>query len=145
MRKVLSLLACLFALQAAVWAGTDKPITTDRLPKQAQVFIQKFFPDAKVVMAKMETELFDKSYEVAFANGDRLEFDKKGAWTEVYCKNSSVPADAVPAQIRKYLSDNCPDAKVLKMERNKKEYEVELSNGWEIAFDSKFNVIDIGD
>ena len=28
-------------------------------------------------MAKMETDWFDKSYDVIFTNGDKLEFDKK--------------------------------------------------------------------
>ncbi|MCZ2607976.1 PepSY-like domain-containing protein, partial [Bacteroides fragilis] len=38
---------------------------------------------------------------------------------------------------------NYPDAKVLKIERDKTDYEVKLSNGWELKFDSKFNLIDI--
>lgn len=143
MRKVLLLLVCLCALHAAAWPDTGKPIQTDRLPQQAQIFIKKFFPTAKVAMVKMETELLNKSYEVVFTNGDQLEFDKKGAWTEVNCKYNSVPADAVPEQIRQYVADNYPDAKVLKMEKDRKVYEIELSNGWEVAFDSKFNVIDI--
>ena len=41
------------------------------------------------------------------------------------------------------ITTNYPDAKMLKIERDKYDYEVKLSNGWEIKFDMQFNVIDI--
>ncbi|WP_455674516.1 PepSY-like domain-containing protein [Phocaeicola sp.] len=143
MKKVLLFLVCIFTLQTVAWADDDKPIQVSQLPQQAQTFIKHYFPNVKVAMAKMETDLFDKSYDVIFTNGDKLEFDKKGAWTEVNCKFSSVPANVIPAQIQKYVATNYPDAKVLKIEKGKRDYEVKLSNGWEIKFDLKFNVIDI--
>lgn len=54
-------------------------------------------------MAKMETDWFDKSYDVIFTNGDKLEFDKKGVWTEVNCKYSAVPVAVVPEAIKSTL------------------------------------------
>ena len=143
MKKVFLFLVCLFALQTVVMADDDKPIQVNQLPQPAQTFIKQYFSSAKVAMAKMETDLFDKSYDVIFTNGDKLEFDKRGAWTEVNCKYSSVPGNVIPAQIQKYVSTNYPDAKVLRIEKDKKDYEIKLSNGWEIKFDLKFNVIDI--
>ena len=143
MKKVLILLVCLFTLQTVAWADDDKPIQVNQLPQQAQTFIKANFANSKVAMAKMETDWLDKSYAVIFTNGDKLEFDKKGAWTEVNCKYSVVPVAVVPAAIRKYVTTNYPDAKMLKIERDKHDYEVKLSNGWEIKFDLKFNVIDI--
>lgn len=64
---------------------------------------------------------------------------------EINCKYSAVPAGVIPAQILKYVSENYPDAKVLKIERDKKDYEVKLSNRWELKFDLQFNLIDIDD
>lgn len=64
-------------------------------------------------MAKMETDWFDKSYDVIFTNGDKLEFDKKGVWTEVNCKYSAVPVAVVPEAIKKvrcYELPRCQDA-----------------------------------
>ena len=137
MKKVLLLLVCLFTLQTVVWADDDKPIQVNQLPQTAQTFIKTHFPNNKVAMAKMETDWFDKSYDVIFTNGDKLEFDKKGVW-------SAVPvAVVVPEAIKKYVATNYPDAKMLKIERDKHDYEVKLSNGWEIKFDMQFNVIDI--
>ena len=84
-----------------------------------------------------------KSYEVIFTNGDKVEFDNKGNWEEVNCKYSAVPAAIIPATIQKYVTTNYPDAKILKIERDKKDYEVKLSNRTELKFDLKFNLIDI--
>lgn len=143
MKKVLILLVCLFTLQTVAWADDDKPISVNQLPQQAQHFIKTYFANSKVAMAKMETDWLDKSYDVIFTNGDKLEFDKKGAWTEVNCKYSVVPSELVPVAIRNYVATNYPETKVLKIEKDKHDYEVKLSNGWEIKFDLKFNVIDI--
>jgi len=49
----------------------------------------------------------------------------------------------IPAAIQKYVTTHYPDAKVLKIERDKKDYEVKLSNRTELKFDLKFNLIDI--
>lgn len=143
MKKVLLLLVCLFTLQTVVRADDDKPIQVSQLPQAAQTFIKQYFPNSKVALAKMETDWFDKSYDVIFTNGDKLEFDKKGAWTEVNCKHSVVPVAVIPEAIKKYVTTNYPNAKVLKIERDKHDYEVKLSDGWEIKFDMQFHVIDI--
>ena len=62
---------------------------------------------------------------------------------EVNCKYSAVPVAVVPDAIKKYVTTNYPDAKMLTIERDKYDSEVKLSNGWEIKFDMQFNVIDI--
>ena len=72
MKKVLLLLVCLFTLQTVVWADDDKPIQVNQLPQTAQTFIKTHFPNNKVAMAKMETDWFDKSYDVIFTNGHEL-------------------------------------------------------------------------
>lgn len=93
----------------------------------------------------MESGLFYKSYNVIFTNGDKLEFDRSGNWTEIQCERSEVPVGAVPAEIRAYVEEYYPGAKILQIERDGKEYEVELSSHWEITFDQRFQVIDIDD
>ncbi|MCM1312739.1 MAG: PepSY-like domain-containing protein [Bacteroides sp.] len=143
MKKLLVLFVCLFTMQAVVWADDDRPIKVEQMPQQAQQFIKKYFPKSSVSLAKMEVDLFSKSYEVIFTNGDKLEFDSKGAWTEVDCKYSAVPTEIVPAAIKTYVSQHHPDAKIVKIEKDTRDYEIELSNKWEIKFDKKFNVIDI--
>ena len=137
MKKLIFLFVCVFSIQVAL-ADNDKPINFTQLPQAAQKFVKQHFPKAKIAFVKMETELFDKSYDVVFNNGDQLEFDKKGEWTEVNCKSTVVPAKVIPAPIKKYV-----ETKVLSIERDRYDYEVKLSNFWEIKFDMNFNVIDM--
>ena len=76
-------------------------------------------------------------------NGTKLEFDKKGNLTEVDSKQDIVPAQLIPQAIRNYLKDNYAGQSVKKIEINKNEYEVELSNGLDLTFNKHFQLIDI--
>lgn len=143
MKKLVFLFVCLFTLHPGAWADDDKPIQVNQLPRTAQSFIKQYFAENTVAMAKVETDFWDKSYDVIFTNGDKVEFDKKGNWKEVNCKYSEVPGKIVPTAIKSYIQSHYPDAKVLKLERDKRDYEVKLSNGWELKFDLKFNLIDM--
>ena len=144
MKKLAFLFVGLFVMTLTVWAGNDKPIQVEELPKAAQHFIKSHFADQSVAMAKMETEFMDKSYDVIFTNGDKVEFDKKGKWTSVDCKHTQVPAEVIPVDVQKYVTRNYPDAKIQKIEvTDRKGYEIDLSNGFDIEFDKKMNVIDI--
>ena len=145
MKKLVFLFVCLFTLSAVAVADSNKPIQVGQLPTPAQTFVTTYFKDHKVALAKMETDLFYKSYEVIFTNGDKVEFDRSGEWTEKKCTQEGVPDAIVPAAIRDYVKNAYPDAKILKIERDRKEYEVKLSNRWEITFNSKMQVIDIDD
>lgn len=144
MKKIAFLFVSLFVMNLVVWAGNDKPIQVTELPKAAQQFIKNHFANQQVAMAKMETEFMDKSYDVIFTNGDKVEFDKKGKWTNVDCKNSQVPQAVIPTAIQQYVGKNYPNAKVLKIEvTDRKGYDVDLNNGFEFEFDKRFNVIEM--
>lgn len=142
MKKMLFLLVGLFALTA--YADNDRPMKVEDMPKEAQKFIQAHFAGRQVALAKMEKDFMERSYEVIFTNGDKVEFDKRGHWEEVDCEYSEVPTAVLPNAIQKYLAKHYPKAKVLKIEQTvHKGYEVELNNDFEIEFDKRFNVIDI--
>lgn len=144
MKKLAFLFVCLFTLSLNVSASNDKPIQVTEMPKAAQQFIKNHFANLSVAMAKMETEFMSKSYDVIFTNGDKVEFDKKGNWTNVDCEHTQVPQAVIPMAIQKYLAKNYPDAYVLKIElTDRKGYDVDLNNGFDIEFDKRFNVIEI--
>ena len=138
MKKLVMMLVCMFAVHTMVMADNDKPI-------EAQTFIKTYFKDHKVAMAKLESGMFYKSYDVVFTNGEKVEFDKSGEWKEVRCRQSEVPVQIVPEAIRNYVKTHYPDARILQIEYDDNEYEIKLSNRWEITFDSKMRVIDIDD
>ena len=142
MKKLFLLLVSVFTIQLAS-ADNDKPITFEQLPAAAQQFVKKHFASEKVAFAKEDSELFDTSYEVMFTSGSKVEFNKKGEWTDIQCRMSEVPAAVVPQPIQKFVADRYPDAEIVKLEKDRYSYEVQLSNRWEIKFDTKFNVIDM--
>ena len=144
MKKIVFLFISLFAMNFVALAGNDKPIQVSEMPKAAQLFIKNHFADLSVAMAKVETDFLDKNYDVVFTNGNKVEFDKKGNWTNVDCEHTQVPVAILPEAIRQFVAKNYPDAKVLKIEvTDRKGYDVELSNGFELEFDKRMNVIDV--
>ena len=141
--KTLAALAVLLMASIVAFADTDKPIEVSQLPTAAQQTLKTYFADRKVALAKVESDLFDKNYDVIFTNGDKMEFNSKGEWTEVQCKQSQVPAALVPSQISSYVKSNYPGQKIIEIEKESKEYEVKLGNGIELTFDKKFRLTDI--
>lgn len=127
------------------YAGNDTPIDVSQLPAKAQTFIATHFPSLKVALATVESEVFSKTYDVRFTTGEKLEFNKSGEWTEVNCAQAAVPSALVPEAISTWVTTHYPEAMILKIERESREYEIKLSNRLEVTFDSKFRVIDIDD
>ena len=65
MKKILMSLLCLIAVCTARAANDDdRPIRIDQLPEKAQSFIREHFKGVKVALAKMESDFFDRSYDV---------------------------------------------------------------------------------
>ena len=118
MKKFTFLFVCLFAMSLNVLASNDKPIQVTEMPKAAQAFIKSHFADQSVAVAKVENDFMNKSYDVIFTNGDKVEFDKKGNWTNVDCEHTQVPVAVIPQAIQEYVSKNYPNAKVVKIEKN---------------------------
>lgn len=144
MKKILFALFAVLSLSVFdANADNDRIISKELLPANAQGFIDAHFPGSKISYAKEERDFFERSYEVVFADGSKVEFSRKGEWQDVDCRYSEVPAAIVPVQIAKYVSDHYPDAKVLRIERDANDYEVRLSNRLELKFNKKFQIIDI--
>lgn len=124
----------------------DRLITADKLPAAAQAFLAESFPGVDVSFAKAETEWFSTEYKVVMVDGMVVVFDGKGNWTDIDCKyGAEVPARLIPPQIAAYVAKHFPEARVLKLERDRRDYEVELDNGFEMKFDLDFRLIDLDD
>lgn len=140
------LLTGLFLLGAtAVYAGDGRPVSSAQLPQQAQQFIRQHFPKSKIALTKVDRGLLDTEYEVVFADGSKAEFAKDGEWKEVVCRKSAVPAGILPAKIARKIAELYPNGRVVEIDRDSREYEVKLSDGTELTFDSAFELVDIDD
>lgn len=145
MKKLFVLFVALVAMHGAALASDDKPITVAELPSAAQQFIKTYFAADQVSMATVDPEWINKTYDVYFASGSKVEFDKAGQWKEVKCPASQVPAKIVPAAIQKLVHAQHAGAKIIKIDRDTYDYEVELSNGTELKFNKQGALIGYDD
>ena len=142
-RILMIAICCMVSCNMAANAGNDKPIYVNALPAKAQTLLNNHFNSQKVMLATIESGVVSRNYDVVLQNGTKLEFDKKGNLTEINCKQGIVPALLIPQTIKNYLKDNYAGQSVKKIEMNKNEYEVELTNGLDLTFNKHFQLIDI--
>ena len=142
-RMLMIAICCMVSCNMVANAGNDKPISVKALPTKAQTLLTKHFSNQKVVLATIESNVIGKNYDVVLKNGTKLEFDKKGNLTEIDCKQGTVPTQLIPQAIKNYLKANYARQSVKKIELNKNEYEVELTNGLDLTFNKHFQLIDI--
>jgi hypothetical protein len=128
MKKAFFLLTCILALTVV---SCEKQIVYDKLPQKAKLFLSNYFPDSQV----LSIEKNGHSYDVILTDGTDLEFNKSGEWTEVDCQTRPVPVGIAPAAIQSYVMTNFPEAFIVKIKIERKNYEVELNNDIELTFD----------
>lgn len=147
MKKLFVILLAVFSfgIISANAELNDRLIAKENLPQKSQQFIDRYFGSVKITYVKEERDFLEKSYEVRFADGTKVEFNRNGDWKEVDCRYSSVPTPIVPTQIMQYVKNNYPDVKIMQIERDRHDYELKLSNKLELTFDTKFNIVDIDD
>lgn len=138
-----AIVMCLFI--SASCHAHDKIIPVTQLPAEAQTFIKTYFADKTVAYCKKDYEGMGYKYEVKFNDGTEVDFDKKGVWDKVDCKFAAVPAALVPEIIANYVTANYPGASIVKIDKERYGYEIELSNDLELKFDRNGNLFDIDD
>ena len=148
MRRITMLLAALLfgimATTAACVSDHDRLVDFDKLPAKAKSFIKQNFANEKIAHILYDSELTDRDYKVRFENGTEVEFNNDGKWTKVDCQRS-VPAAIVPTEIASYVERNFADKQIVEISCNWNEWEVQLSNGLELQFNSKFKLREIDD
>lgn len=146
MRKLFVILAVGLAFSATACADRKDVFSrnTGDLPAPAKATLDREFPDEKVSYIKIEKEIFQSTtYEVQFVRGAEVTFNSKGEWKEVDCKREAVPSAFIPAPVRTQVTDMFPGETITKIEKDSRNYEVELSNGVELRFDKKFQLREV--
>ena len=100
---------------------------------------------ADVLYAKVDDDLFNNDYKVVFADGVSVEFASNGEWKEVGTRRGVVPAAIVPPVIREQVGKQFPGVLIESIDRDRRGFEVGLSNGLDLKFDRQFNLVDIDD
>lgn len=144
MKRIITLLALSAFLTTALSLrvkADGRVIPFSNLPQEAKSFIKEFFDGVKVLQVTSEWN----EYEVIFADHSKVEFDKKGNWTDIKCASRGVPASIIPSKIASYAERNFPDEIIIEIERSRWGYEVKVSGGFELEFDKNCNFVRIDD
>lgn len=134
----------LVALTFGLSANAQKTvITKTALPVNAQNFLKTHFPGQEPNNIIEDKETFSKDYKVHFTNYIEVEFDAKGNWEEVDGNHAAIPMTIVPKNIASYVKTNHVNTIITKIDKGNWGYEVNLSNGLELEFNSKGNFLRI--
>lgn len=112
-------------------------------------FVKTYFPQNEILSSIKDG--FD--YDVTLSDYTKIDFDGnmfgKLEWDEVDCKHASiyteVPTKLIPAEITDYVNRVHSTQTIVKIAKDTRGWDIELSNGIEIEFDKRFNVIDFDD
>lgn len=145
MKKFLALLFMAFLTIQATFAGDVITQDVKQLPLVARNFINRHFTRPQISYIKIDSEFLSKKYEVVLSDRTKIEFDGDGEWEEVDGKRNNIPTTIIPAHIKQYVEANYPGVSFTKIERDRGEVEVELTNRLSLTFNKKGQLIDIDD
>ena len=144
MKRILVLFVSIFAFAALIKAD-DKPIPFDQLPDLAKTFIKTNFASAKVLYSSVDDDIIAPDYEVILDNGFEIQFKNDGRLESIDANLGTIPESIIPEPIRAYIKANYPNVTYKEYEVGARSYEVKISNGLELTFNSEFKVIEIDD
>lgn len=129
----------------ATFAGDVITQDAKQLPLVARNFINRHFTRPQISYIKIDSEFLSKKYEVVLSDRTKIEFNGDGEWEEVDGKRNNIPTTIIPAHIKQYVEANYPGVSFTKIERDRGEVEVELTNRLSLTFNKKGQLIDIDD
>jgi hypothetical protein len=140
-KRIVMMLTFALTMCMSVMADNDRVITFDQLPAQAQTLLKQYFADKVVMIVTVDYD----DYTVMYQSGEKVEFDKKGNWKDIDCKRSAVPTALIPEQIKAHVKATFPGTTILKLDRDRRGYDIKLNNGLELEYNKKFQVVEIDD
>lgn len=143
MKRILVIVISLMAI-GCISKADDKPVKFEKLPTAAQKFVKDNFTDNTVVLVTKDDDVAP-DYEVMFDNGTVLHFSSKGILEKIEAYKEGVPQYLIPKKIQEYVSATYPEVFYREYEIERGRYEVKLSNGLELTFNSTFTLIEIDD
>ena len=123
----------------------DQPIGYSELPSKAQKFVERHYDGVEVARVVVDREVTSTEYEVLLSNGTKIEFNGDGEWRDVDAQRSAVPAAIVPNEIKNYVDKNDAGDHIVELKRGRYGWEVKLSRGLELEFDSAFRLTEVDD
>lgn len=135
------LAAFVLTMSLPMMADYDRVITFEQLPQEAKTLLMTHFADKVPLVITVDYN----DYKVMYQSGEKVEFNKKGRWKELDCKVSEVPTALIPEQIKAHVKATFPGTTIIKLDRDRRGYDVKLNNGIELEYNKNFQVVDVDD
>lgn len=127
MKKIFILLV----IFSSVLAADDWKVDPNELPQSTIDFINKFFPNNRIILAERDR----KKYEIVLENGVELEFFINGEFKEVEGNYVAVPPEILPKTVANTVSVTFPNTTITKIKKKWNLYEVKLNNSMALYID----------
>jgi len=144
MKRIIA--SALLALVLLMTACSDRPVLPAQLPADITSFIQQNFPGQTISFANKDLEITGWQYDVVLADGTQIDFDTDHMWDKIQCPMTNpVPLPLIPPAITAHLRSQFPDAILLKIDKERYGYEIELANGLELKFNKQGALMEVDD
>lgn len=134
---IAAVVSAAIALTVAYNIESRRPVDFDKLPATAQEFITEYYAGETPVITIREFEDLTSSYEITFADGTKVKFDRNGEWKKIESRSRAVPQGLVPSGILDYTGHNFPGNRIMEISMDRRETEVKLDNRIELTFDPR--------
>lgn len=143
-KSILLMVLALIGMMSLVGCS-DKPVAPTQLPPEVQSFVQQNFPNQAITYAMKDYELFGSKYDVMLADGTQIDFKTDKTWDKIESRVSPIPATLIPAPIATYVNATFPSVAIVKIDKERYGYEVELANGLELKFNNQGALTEMDD
>jgi len=134
-KKLFLVITVISVTSISAFAGVV--IQPSGLPKAAQDFIKKSFPNDPILYAEQNR----KDFDVALQSGIEIEFFINGEWKEIKSPYQPLSATLLPNAVSNALKQKYPQASILKIEKQYSSYEISLDNRREIYISTNGEVL----
>lgn len=140
MKRLFTVLIMTVLLVGAASASDEYSRNSTVLPTAARTTLQRHFK-ADVSIIKIDKTLGRvDDYEVVLTDGTEIKFDRNGNWEEIeVARSRKIPSGFVPGAIEEYVKRYHDDANIVGVEKERRGYEITLSNGVDMKFDKNGN------
>jgi hypothetical protein len=117
----------------------EKLIQENELPAASRTFIETHFADVEITAIVKDRDGLDIDYTVYLANSFDIDFTKSGKWDDVDGHFLPVPESILtllPQPLLQHIANTFPNLSIVEVNRERHGYEIGLSNGIDLNFDS---------
>ena len=134
-KKLFLVITVMSVMSLSAMAGVV--IQPSGLPKAAQDFIKKSFPNDPIVYAEQNRN----DFEAALESGIEIEFFINGDWKEISSPYKPLAQTLLPNAVSNALKQKYPKASILKIQKQYSSYEISLDNRREIYISNNGEVL----